>query len=130
MKKNFFIKRTACFVLLSVCGIVGAYAQSFVLRIPINKVVDPTPPIVIPYSLEESLSFEVYQTNEELLLSASTDVCNVRVVIKNDCNVVSDETIAIMADENTSIDISSLTSGTYVIKIYYEEEEWQGWFNV
>ena len=39
MKKNFFIKRIACFVLLSVCGIVGAYAQSFVLRIPINKVV-------------------------------------------------------------------------------------------
>ena len=72
----------------------------------------------------------MYQTNEELLLLANKDVYNVRVVIENDCNVVSDETIAIMADETTSIDISNLTSGTYVIKIYYEEEEWQGWFNV
>ena len=130
MKKNFFIKRIACFVLLSVCGIVGAYAQSFVLRIPINKFVDPTPPIIIPFSLEESLSFEVYQTNEELLLLANKDVYNVRVVIENDTNVVFDESIAVMADETTSIDISNLTSGTYVIKIYYEEEEWQGWFNV
>ena len=129
MKKNFFIKRIACFVLLSVCGIAGSFAQSSLKGVPITKV-NPIPPIVIPFSLEESLSFDVYQTHDELLLSASTDVCNVRVVIENDCNVVSDETIAIMTEENTSIDISNLTSGTYVIKIYYEEEEWQGWFNV
>ena len=129
MKKNFFIKRTACFVLLSVCGIAGSFAQSSLKGVPITKFY-PLPPIVIPYSLEESLSFEVYQTNEELLLLANKDVYNVRVVIENDCNVVSDETIAIMTEENTSIDISNLTSGTYVIKIYYEEEEWQGWFNV
>lgn len=129
MKKNFFIKRIACFVLLSVCGIAGSFAQSSLKGVPITKV-NPIPPIVIPFSLVESLSFDVYQTHDELLLSASTDVCNVRVVIENDCNVVSDETIAIMTEENTSIDISNLTSGTYVIKIYYEEEEWQGWFNV
>ena len=129
MKKNFFIKRIACFVLLSVCGIAGSFAQSSLKGVPITKV-NPIPPIVIPFSLEESLSFDVYQTHDELLLSASKDVCNVRVVIENDCNVVSDETIAIMTEENTSIDISSLSSGTYVIKIYYEEEEWQGWFNV
>lgn len=130
MKKNFFIKRIACFVLLSVCGIVGAYAQSFVLRIPINKFVDPTPPIIIPFSLEESLSFEVYQTNEDLLISANTDINNVRIVVENDCNVVIDEAIAIMFQEATSIDISSLTSGTYCIRIYCDGEEWIGWFNI
>lgn len=129
MKKNFFIKRIACFVLLSVCGIVGSFAQSSLKGIPIFKI-NPIPPIIIPLSLEEPLSFEVYQTNENLLLSANMDVYNVRIVVENDCNVVIDEAIALMAEETTPIDISSLTSGTYVIKIYYEEEEWQGWFNI
>lgn len=129
MKKNFFIKRTACFVLLSVCGIAGSFAQSSLKGVPITKFY-PLPPIVIPYSLEESLSFEVYQTNEELLISANTDINNVRIVVENDCNVVIDEAIAIMFQEATPIDISSLTSGTYCIRIYCDGEEWIGWFNI
>ena len=46
MKKNFFIKRTACFVLLSVCGIAGSFAQSSLKGVPITKV-NPIPPLSI-----------------------------------------------------------------------------------
>ena len=129
MKKNFFIKRIACFVLLSVCGIVGAHAQSSLKGVPVNKV-NPIPPIIIPFSLDEPLSFEVYQTTEELLLSANMIVNNVRVVVENNGNVVIDEAFALMAEETTPIDISSLTSGVYYIRIYCDDEEWIGWFNI
>lgn len=99
MKRIFCIKRIACFVLLSVCGIVGSFAQSSLKGVPVTKI-NPLPPIVIPLSLDEPLSFEVYQTTEELLLSANMIVNNVRVVVENNGNVVIDEAIALMAEEN------------------------------